>query len=310
MIMKKDELTKVIQDIDIDVINHKKISDRAWIIPLRPITEETKLINHVVHNELNANFVKWWHASLGSPTISTMLEAIRLGALRNIERLTTKIVRKNPPHTMATAMGHLDNTRQGQKSTNPRKKSSTNRIHNTETEEAISELQIDNDISEIRDVDHEASKMIYYDDPLNITDIYDHQLETSTYTKIVPYDENAEDEYQLKRDATIHTDATGRYPIRSLSGNEYMMVSVYKGYIHIVPMKNRTKEEQLRAYQETANHNKTSNHKPDYQRLDNETSKDLEAWLKKQKLSSSTVTRTTTDATSPKERSEMLRIIL
>ena len=65
-------------------------------------------IYYVVHNELNANFVKWWHASLGSPTINTMLDAIKLGALRNIERLTTKIVRQNPPHTMATAMGHLE----------------------------------------------------------------------------------------------------------------------------------------------------------------------------------------------------------
>ena len=132
MIMKKGVLTNAIQDIYIDVINHKNISDRAWTIPLRPIADATQSINHVVHNELNANFVKWWHASLGSPTINTMLDAIKLGALRNIERLTTKIVRQNPPHTMATAMGHLDNTRQGQRSTNPHKKSTNNRIHNTE----------------------------------------------------------------------------------------------------------------------------------------------------------------------------------
>ena len=242
MIMKKDALTNAIQDINIEVTNNKKISDRAWTIPLRPITQPTHSINHVVHNELNANFVKWWHASLGSPTINTMLDAIKLGALRNIERLTTKIVRQNPPHTMATAMGHLDNTRQGQRSTNPHKHSTTNRIHNTEADEVTSELTIESELNDIRDIDHRASTMIYYDDPLNIADTYDHQLETSTYTKIVPYDENEDDEYQLKRDATIHTDAAGRYPIRSLNGNEYMMVSVYKGYIHIVPMKTEQKK--------------------------------------------------------------------
>ena len=55
-------------------------------------------------------------------------------------------------------------------------------------------------------------------------------------------------------------------------GNEYMMVSVYRGYIHIVPMKNRTKQEQIRAYQNIATHHENCNHKPTYQRLDNETS--------------------------------------
>jgi len=59
MIMKKAALTNAIQDINIEVTNNKKISDRAWTIPLRPIADATQSINHVVHNELNANFVKW-----------------------------------------------------------------------------------------------------------------------------------------------------------------------------------------------------------------------------------------------------------
>ena len=62
------------------------------------------------------------------------------------------------------------------------------------------------------------------------------------------------------------------------------MVSAYKEYIHIVPMKNRTKQEQIRAYQDIATHHSNCNHKPTYQRLDNETSNDLEAWFHKQKL--------------------------
>ena len=166
--------------------------------------------NHIVHNELNANFVKWWHACLGSPTINTLTQAIRLGALRNIERLTTKIIRQNPPHTIATAMGHLDNNRSGQNSTNPNKRRQDSANQVTESDSNIPECENDNrDEADINSDNAKASTIIYYDEQLYDYD-NDEEVANSTYTSIVMYDE--QQTYQDIRDNTIHNDGTGRFP--------------------------------------------------------------------------------------------------
>jgi hypothetical protein len=64
---------------------------------------------------------------------------------------------------------------------------------------------------------------------------------------------------------------TDRYPIRALSGNEYILVSVYNGYIHMQPLKSRKKEDMVAAYESTDKHFTKHGHRPKYQRLDNET---------------------------------------
>ena len=44
------------------------------------------------------------------------------------------------------------------------------------------------------------------------------------------------------KDYENHSDATGRLPVTLYHGNNYIMVSVYKNYIHAVAMKSREKE--------------------------------------------------------------------
>ena len=99
----------------------------------------------MVHNEIDANFTGWWHATLGSPTISALLGAIQRGALRNVPRLTTKIVRRNPPRTMATALGHLDLTRAHIRSTNPRRHTKVQKRGKETTETSQDEEQLNDD---------------------------------------------------------------------------------------------------------------------------------------------------------------------
>jgi len=48
------------------------------------------------------------HASLGSPTKSTLLRAIRQGHLITFPGLTTKLISKHLSPTIATALGHHD----------------------------------------------------------------------------------------------------------------------------------------------------------------------------------------------------------
>ena len=61
--------------------------------------------------------VRYYHACLGSPTLSTWTNAIEAGHLTSFPTLTTSQVRKYFPHSIATYMGHLDQTPQARYST-------------------------------------------------------------------------------------------------------------------------------------------------------------------------------------------------
>ena len=62
-------------------------------------------------------FVRFMHAAFGSPVISSFAAAIKSNYMPALPRLTSDILAANPPHTTPTALGHLDQIRQGQQST-------------------------------------------------------------------------------------------------------------------------------------------------------------------------------------------------
>ena len=68
-----------------------------------------------------AELVAHYHAALGSPAISTLIPAIQKGFI-NIPGFTVRAIRKNLSNSIATSKGHLDQTRQGQHSTNKQSK--------------------------------------------------------------------------------------------------------------------------------------------------------------------------------------------
>jgi hypothetical protein len=79
-----------------------------------------------------------------------------------------------------------------------------------------------------------------------------------------------------RSEAENHSDATGRLPVASYRGNNYILVSVYKNYIHAEPMPSREKESYIEAYRKTYQILGGKGHKPNCQKLDNETSQALE----------------------------------
>ena len=83
-------------------------------------------------------------------------------------------------------------------------------------------------------------------------------------------------------DLTNYSDMPGRFPYISYRGYEYMLVSVYRGAIHVELMKNRSATEYVRAYRETFEYYKQLGHTPLFQKLDNESSDKLEAFLEKE----------------------------
>ena len=98
----------------------KAATDTLWTAQLSTqstIISQPDIFSHSARLTADADFVLFVHALLGSPIYSTFLRAIRAGYLSSWPRLTTAIVLAHPPHTIATAKGHLNQLRQGLDST-------------------------------------------------------------------------------------------------------------------------------------------------------------------------------------------------
>ena len=88
--------------------------------------------------------------------------------------------------------------------------------------------------------------------------------------------------YDLKD--PIHADLTGRFPIVSLKGNQYLLVACWHGYFHFELMASRKAECYVRAYTKILAFFRGLGLNPSVLRLDNETSGKLEAYLKSEKV--------------------------
>ena len=206
---------------------NKEPDEKLWKVNL---TAEPHQIHHVIRHELHAELVDFWSRTLGCPTHSTLLNAMRKGYLTTIPQLTASMVANNPAHSKASAQGHLDRTRQGQRSTRSKQRQP----------ESIT-------------VDQTEDEVI------------DTTKDTHIVTRTMSY--------------TNHADATGRFPVQSKRGNQYMLVSVYNNYIHVVPMASRKGTEYVKAYTAMFAHFRKLGIQPKAQRLDNETSAALTNYL-------------------------------
>ena len=197
--------------------------DSLWMfsLPSAPLQCQS-VANAAMSIPSDPAFVRFAHATLGSPCISSLLRALRAGYLDSFPRLTAQIVVQHPPHTIATAKGHLDQHRQGLDST-----ADTQTSHNAAHSPAVT-------------------------DP--------HSPNHTVYVKTV-----------LASD-TSHSDLTGRFPVLSTTGNQYLFISTMDGYIHAEPMASRHHTEYIKAYQKTIDFFRTYGHPISFQRLDNETS--------------------------------------
>ena len=72
----------------------------------------------------------------------------------------------------------------------------------------------------------------------------------------------------------LYTEYTGRFTIRSCSGNKYLIIAYYCDFntILVVPFKSRKDSHQLLAYNEVMTHLKQRNHLVEIQILDNDAS--------------------------------------
>jgi hypothetical protein len=212
--------------------------------------------NLVVTTKTNADFVNYAHATMGSPVLSAFVQAVAAGYLNNFPRITAKLITQNPPNTIATAYGHLDQTRQGQHSTSPQATLTT------------TTPLIPNPLS------HQPSPPPSADTITTNLDLHDPNFNDSSnaFLRVIPISQ------------TNHSDLTGRLPVRSRKGNEYILVSVLNGYIHMEPMPNKQASSYVNAFTNTIEFFESHNATVSYQRLDNETSLLLEKYLKRKNI--------------------------
>ena len=208
-------------------------TDKLWSINLvDPSVDPCEgACNQAVRLETDAEFVAFVHASFGSPPVSTLIRAVRAGYLKGYPRITAEMISKNPPNSVATAKGYLDQTRQGQNST---------KVQPPPVSPPSQPFSPPDDMSD-----------------------------DFVYCQLLPVSEYYN-----------YSDLSGRFPVQSLTGNEYVLLSVYKGYIHLEPMRFKKKSEYVKGFQQTYDFFSTRSHNPRFQMIDNETSDDLENFFR------------------------------
>jgi hypothetical protein len=101
---------------------HRTPATQLWHIDLpkeAPIAEA----NAAVGSATAAELVSFAHASLWSPTVTTLATALAKNYVSNFPGLSSRTLRNHPPHSAATIKGHLDQSRKNQRSTKTSKTS-------------------------------------------------------------------------------------------------------------------------------------------------------------------------------------------
>jgi hypothetical protein len=211
------------------------------------ITEDALTIPTEIHNHTNepfmalaaignsnhpADLVAFHHAALFSPSLSTLERAIEKQYLPPLPGLTLATLRKYKPDLEATTMGHLDNVRKNTQSTKKRNKKPLSK------EEPPSQLEDQDDAFPQQQVARSHHCYLTTSEPRQL----------------------------------VYTDQTGRFPIPSSAGNQYLLVAYDYDSNNILlrPIQNRTAESLTAAIQDVHDTLTHGGCQPKFHRMDNE----------------------------------------
>lgn len=117
------DTVKIYKDDQLLITGTRSPSSKLWMINFNniPNTEILDLIprfsaSPAVRLTNQSAIVAFFHAVLGSPSVSTMIKAAEKGFLP-FPGLTAEMIKTHRPSSIATAQGHLDQERQGQRPT-------------------------------------------------------------------------------------------------------------------------------------------------------------------------------------------------
>ena len=197
--------------------------------------------NAAVGSATPAETVAFAHASLFSPSLSTLHAALAKGYLHNFPGLTARALRKHPPRSFAMVKGHLNQTRQNVKSTKT-KPAPTSKPETTTT-------TTDDDPFPAQLGSTGRSHSCYLAD--------------------------------MSPTGQIYTDQTGKFVAPSSNGNNYQLIcyDYDSNAILAVPFKNRTAACIKTAFETVHTRLCQAGLRPAFQRLDNECSDLLKQFL-------------------------------
>jgi hypothetical protein len=230
----------------------KDENDKLWFMPsnIQTPTVNFASANIFVKHEPNAIFVAYQSACFLNPPDSTLEIAAQKGYLGNLPRLTAKMIRDNKPNSIGTAHGHLNRLRQNIRSTkiDPDKKNKDKKILNKQTITNTNTSMPNSNIVKESTGEQDEKEMV---------------------TKTIQMSDLSPEE---RKALAVYHDATGRFPFQSEEGYEYMLVSVYKNYIHVEPMIDRRAPSYVTAYRSAIKFFQSKGHIVSVNRLDNESS--------------------------------------
>jgi hypothetical protein len=227
-----------------------------WRLDLNPATSPPtteahaaplETINIIFDLPSARNTFLWYHASAVFPTKATSINAVHNGNYSTWPKLTVTLINRYFPDSDETIKGHIKGQRQGIRST---KQLALDKI-------------IENEEVRIK-IEGEGSPF--------------HQIPiTKTHEAFFRIDDLTD---------SIHTKQTGAFPFTSQRGNRYIMVAIHldANYIFVQPMRNRTKEEMIRAYEKIINRMRMAGLGLKNHTLNNEVSDALKQYIRKQEI--------------------------
>ena len=209
--------------------------------------------------------VQYLHAACFSPVKSTFIKAIKNNHFGTWPGLTAELVSKYLPKVIATTQGHLHQERQKLQSTS--KSSSPSTIELTKIKKKLDDLKKKQKPGQ------------------SLEEVLQLELDNDNFPPAaVPNVCTNEVAYIIiKKDdvCTAYTDLTGRFPLKSSRGNEYILVAYHydANCIYGIPIKNRKATSITEAWRQMHAIFQRAGVAPTTYVLDNETSTDFEAAL-------------------------------
>jgi hypothetical protein len=161
--------------------------------------------------------------------------------LTNYPGLTPKTLRRNKPHSPATALGHITASRSNVRSS---------RSPSTDPQ----------------------TKLALSAQPSALIENLAHYLPDELPDILLQC--TVQHSSAFRRDA-VFSDLPGRFPIRAKDGTEYLLLSVYKNYVHVETLPDRSSALIRSVYSATHTFFRKLGHHVRVQILDNETSESL-----------------------------------
>ena len=228
----------------------------------------------ICKKQTHQDLVRYLHAACFSPVKSTWVKAISNNNFITWPGLTSQLVTKHLPPLEATVLGHQHKQRQNLQSTKREATKATltpNIItHEDKSSESITKTMFETIPITTKDSldDNTGTPAIISQDP----DDFCPDLES-------PNIKTHQAAYMLidrKQITTAYKDLTGRFPVRSAQGHEYVMIAYHYDANCILgfPVKNRTSTELTKAWEHLQSEFAQAGEAPEVWVLDNEVSGD------------------------------------